>query len=200
MHATRQPPDVPGRASLRQHAERGVPDEAAEILACGLVAHVGFVEQGQAVVIPMTYHFDPLEPGELYLHGNHSSRLLSHLAAGASVCVTVTLVDGLVYSKTALYHSVNYRSVVAFARGAPAPALERQRELLHSMVARYFPGRTLGRDYQPVPDAHLDATAFVALAIEEMSAKARRGGPKGPGDHDPAVTGTAGVLELQATP
>jgi len=177
-----------------------VPDEAAEILGCGLVAHVGFVEDGQPVVIPMTYQFDPAEPGALYLHGNHGSRLLAHLASGASVCVTVTLVDGLVYSKTALYHSVNYRSVVAFARGAPAPALERRRELLHAMVARYYPGRTRGQDYQPVPDAHLDATAFVALEIEAMSAKARRGGPKGPGDDDPAIPGTAGVLELQATP
>jgi nitroimidazol reductase NimA-like FMN-containing flavoprotein (pyridoxamine 5'-phosphate oxidase superfamily) len=196
MTATRHPD---GRSRIRAHPERAVPHEALEILAAGVVAHVGIVEDGQPVVIPMTYQFDPAEPESLYLHGGPTSRLLRHLADGAPVCVTVTLVDGLVYSKTALYHSVNYRSVVCFGRGAPTPSAERAREILHAMVARCFPGRTVGRDFGPVPDAHLDATALVAVRIEAMSAKARRGGPKGPGDDDPTKPGTAGVLPLQAT-
>ena len=101
---------------VRVHPERESTEDAAAILAAGYVAHVGFAVEGQPYVIPMTYQFDPAEPTRLYIHGAHHSRLMAHLATGAPVCVTVTLVDGLVYSRTALYHSVNYRSVVCFAR------------------------------------------------------------------------------------
>jgi nitroimidazol reductase NimA-like FMN-containing flavoprotein (pyridoxamine 5'-phosphate oxidase superfamily) len=178
------------------HPEREVPEEAPAILAAGLVAHVGFEAEGQPYVIPMTYHYDPAEPRHLYLHGAHMSRLMAHLATGAPVCVTVTLADGLVYSRTALYHSVNYRSVVCFGRAGDTPDQGRQRALLDAMIGRYFPGRTPGRDYEPAPDAHLEATAFVAIEVEEWSAKARRGGPKGPRDSDPLSPGTAGVVPL----
>jgi hypothetical protein len=64
------------------------------------------------------------------------------------------------------------------------------------MVARYWPGRTAGRDYDLIPDDHLDPTAFIALRIEELSAKVRRGGPKGPRDADPGAPGTAGVTGI----
>jgi nitroimidazol reductase NimA-like FMN-containing flavoprotein (pyridoxamine 5'-phosphate oxidase superfamily) len=178
------------------HPERSRPDEAHAILAAGLVAHVGFVEQGQPFVIPMTYQFDPDRPEHLYLHGGHHSRLLQHLATGALVCITVTLVDGLVYSKTALFHSMNYRSVVVFGRAGEEPVHAERRALLEGMVSRYWPGRTAGRDYDPIPDDHLEPTAFVAIRIEELSAKVRRGGPKGPRDADPAAPGSAGVTEL----
>ena len=189
---------VTGRAMLRVHADRGVPDEAAAILAEGLVAHVAVVMGGQPYVMPMSYHFDPARPSCVYLHGGHHSRLVRHLATRAPVCIEVTLVDGLVYSRTALYHSVNYRSVVVFGRAAATPPPEEvQRELLHDMVARYHPGRTAGRDYEAVPDAHLAATAFIAIAIEEWSAKARRGGPTGPREADPTAPGSAGVITVR---
>ncbi|HKT09263.1 MAG TPA: pyridoxamine 5'-phosphate oxidase family protein [Gemmatimonadaceae bacterium] len=185
------------RAMLRVHADRGVPEEAAAILAEGLVAHVAFVMDGQPYVMPMSYHFDPARAAHLYLHGGHHSRLVRHLATRAPVCIEVTLVDGLVYSRTALYHSVNYRCVVVFGRAeASPPPDDVQRALLHDMVARYHPGRTAGRDYEPVPDAHLGATAFIDIAIEEWSAKARRGGPTGPLDADPTAPGTAGVIVI----
>jgi len=185
------------RSTVRTHPERSVPEEAPAILAEGVVAHVGFVTDRQPFVIPMAYHYDPAEPHRLYLHGGHASRLLGHLTTGAPVCVTVTLTDGLVYSRTALYHSVNYRSVVCFARAAVPPDREMQGVLLERMIGRYFPGRTAGRDYEPSRPAHLDATAMVPLEIEEWSAKARRGGPKGPRDNDPAAPGTAGVVPLR---
>ena len=186
----------PSRAELRVHPEREVPAEAPDILAAGIVAHVGFESEGQPYVIPMTYHYHPAEPRRIYLHGAHLSRLMAHLATGAPVCVTVTLTDGLVYSRTALYHTVNYRSIVCFGRAGEPPDATRQRALLDSMIGRYFPGRTAGRDYEPAPEAHLEATAFLALEIEEWSAKARRGGPKGPRDDDPHSPGTAGVVPL----
>ncbi|HEU5039593.1 MAG TPA: pyridoxamine 5'-phosphate oxidase family protein [Gemmatimonadales bacterium] len=182
------------RSTVRVHPDREATEEAAEFLAAGHVAHVGFEVDGQPYVIPMTYQFDPAAPGYLYLHGGHHSRLIEHLAGGAPVCVTVTMVDGLVYSRSALFHSVNYRSVVCFCRAAPPPALEQRRALLDGMIARYFPGRVPGRDYEAASDGHLEATAFVALAIEEWSAKVRRGGPKGPRDTDPIAWGSAGVI------
>jgi len=184
------------RARLQRHVERAVPDEAPAILAAGLVAHVAFVERGQPYVIPMAYHYDPATPSILYLHGGHASRLLRRLASGAPAAIAVTLVDGLVYSRTALYHSVNYRSVVCFARAALPLDRHAATVALEAMIARYFPGRTAGRDYEAAPPVHLDATNVIAMEIEEWSAKARRGGPLGPRDHEPDAPGTAGVLDL----
>lgn len=191
-------PLSPDRARLQMHRERSVPDQATQFLRDGLIAHVGIADADGPVVIPMTYHVDPATPGQLYLHGAHHSRLLQAVASGERVCVTVTITDGLVYSKTALNHSVNYRSVVAFCRAATVqPSLEQQRTLLQAMIARYWDGRAVSVDYGVIPEKHLETTAMVALDIEAISAKQRVGGPNGPGDNDPAVPGTAGVTELR---
>jgi uncharacterized protein len=183
------------RATIRVHPDRAVPDELGPILHAGHVAHVGFIDDGQPVVIPMTYQVEPNDPALVYLHGGHHSRLMRHLATGAPICITVTIVDGLVYSRTALNHSVNYRSAVCFGRAVATPP-DTQARALEGMIARYFPGRTPGRDYEAPPPAHLGATAFVAIRVEAASAKARRGGPTGPLDHDPDAPGTAGVITL----
>jgi nitroimidazol reductase NimA-like FMN-containing flavoprotein (pyridoxamine 5'-phosphate oxidase superfamily) len=191
-------PLSPDRATLRMHRERAVPAEAAEFLRDGIVAHVGIADAEGPVVIPMTYHFDAATPTQLYLHGAHHSRLLQAVGSGAPICVTVTMVDGLVYSKTALNHSVNYRSVVAFCRAAAVqPTLDKSRALLDGLIGRYWEGRTAGNDYEVMPQKHLETTALVALDIEAISAKQRTGGPNGPGDDDPSVPGTAGVTELR---
>lgn len=186
------------RATIRRHPERAVEDaaEITRILEMGFVAHVGFVHAGQPYVIPMTYHFDAAYPRQLYLHGAHASRLLKHLATGAVVCVEIMLLDGLVFSRTAQYHSMNYRSVAVFARGRRVRGAKAQRTLMEAMIARYHPGRMAGRDYEAIPDADLKATAFIALEIEEWSAKVRAGGPTGPRDNDPNALGTAGVVAL----
>jgi nitroimidazol reductase NimA-like FMN-containing flavoprotein (pyridoxamine 5'-phosphate oxidase superfamily) len=188
---------LPAHTSIHAHPERDRTPEAPEILASGLVAHVGFVDGGRPVVIPMTYHYSADQPRLLYCHGGVQGRLMTHLAAGRPVCVTVTEVNGLVYSRTALDHSVNYRSVVMFARAAavqPDPA--ECARVLEAMIARYFPGRTSGVDYEAPSREHLAATALVALEIEEWSAKVRDGGPNGPRDADPAARGTAGVVPV----
>ncbi|MDP1858903.1 MAG: pyridoxamine 5'-phosphate oxidase family protein [Gemmatimonadaceae bacterium] len=191
-------PLSPDRAKLQMHRERAVPDQAAQFLRDGLIAHVGIADAEGPLVIPMTYHFDQDTPATLYLHGAHHSRLMQAVASGERVCVTVTITDGLVYSKTALNHSVNYRSVVAFCHAAAVqPSLEQSRTLLQAMIARYWDGRAVGVDYSVIPEKHLETTAMVALDIEAISAKQRVGGPNGPGDDDPAVPGTAGVTELR---
>ncbi len=192
------PPLPADRAAIRTHRERDVGDEAPAILAAGLVAHVAIADAHGPVVIPMTYHYDPADPDHLHLHGGHHSRLMQAVADGGSVCVAVTLLDGLVASKTALSHSVNYRSAVAFGRAAPPLPPEAARAVLHAMIARYWPGRAPGIDFAPLPDRDLAATAFVTLRLEQVSAKRRTGGPKGPGDQDADVPGTAFVSPVPA--
>ncbi|HWC98324.1 MAG TPA: pyridoxamine 5'-phosphate oxidase family protein [Candidatus Sulfopaludibacter sp.] len=183
------------RSQIRRHPERSAPDRAADILAEGHVAHVAFIDEGQPVVIPFGYHFDAAVPDRLYLHGTPGGRAISRLESGDPVCVTVTLLDGLVYSRTALHHSMNYRSVVCFGRGRRVTEPAIQQAVYERMVSRYFPGRTPGRDYSIPTPAHLDATSLVEVRIEEMSAKTREGGPTGPLDALENAPGTRGVIE-----
>lgn len=183
------------RSNIRRHADRSVPDSAGAILAQGLVAHVGIVVEGQPYVIPFSYHFEP-DPARLYLHGSRESRTLRHLATGAQVCVTVTLLDGLVYSKSAFDHTMNYRSVVAFGMARPVTEAAAKACIFDAMTRRYFPGRTAGRDYQPATGSQLDATELVEIEIQEMSAKVRAGGPTGPLDAFPDAPGDCGVLPV----
>jgi len=185
------------RTRIRIHAERSVPTRAEEFLAQGKVAHVGFAVDGQPYVIPFSYHYDTSDPKRLLLHGSTASRALLHLADGAPVCVTVTMLDGLVYSRTALYHSMNYRSVVCFGKARLVETRAEKRALFEGMILRYFAERTAGRDYDAIPDEHLDSTTMVEVRIEEMSAKLREGRPKGPRDADSGAPGTCGVVELR---
>ena len=180
------------RTQIKNHPERAVPEEASEILSSGMVAHVGFIEEGLPYVIPLTYHYDGQSPDRLYLHGSIRSRAMEVLASGAPVCVTVTLADGLVYSRKAMNHSMNYRSVVLFGTAREVTDPDKKFQLFDQMVQRYFPDRLLERDYNPPPASDLGVTSLVEVRIEEWSAKARRGGPTGPDDDKPDALGSAG--------
>jgi nitroimidazol reductase NimA-like FMN-containing flavoprotein (pyridoxamine 5'-phosphate oxidase superfamily) len=184
------------RSTIRNHAERSAPEEATGILAEGYVAHVSFVQDGQPFVIPLGYQFSSGAPDRIYFHGSLGSRAMRHMASGEPVCIAVTLLHGLVYSKTALNHSMNYRSVVCFGRGRRVMDTEVQRRVYEAMVSRYFPGRTEGRDYSAPTEAHLDATSLVEVEIEEWSAKMRTGGPMGPLDAIEDAPGTCGVAPV----
>ena len=184
------------RTKIKNHPERAVREEAAQILAQGKVAHVGFIEDALPVVIPMTYHYDAEQSEKLYLHGSVKSRALKILSGGAPVCVTVTLTDGLVYSRKAMNHSMNYRSVVVFGEAREITDEDEKFELFDQMVQRYFPDRLVGRDYVAPPAKDLSATALVEVKIKEWSAKARRGGPTGPDDDSSDAPGSAGVIDF----
>ena len=185
------------RTRIRNHPERAVPEEASEILSQGLVAHLGFVQDDVPYVIPFTYHYESSTPEFIYLHGSIRSRALKHLSTGAPVCITVTLTDGLVYSRKAMNHSVNYRSVTLFGSATEVTDEDEKFELFDKMVQRYFPGRMVGHDYNAPPSPDLGVTALVRVSVEEWNAKARRGRPTGPDDDDPDALGSAGVLELR---
>jgi hypothetical protein len=182
--------------TVRQHPERAVPQRAQEFLAQGQVAHVGFEQNGRPYVIPMLYHFSPDCPDRIYLHSGLASRTLQQLASGIPVCVTVTEIDGLVYSRDAKYHSANYRCVMCFGHARLFDDEQQKRSMFEAMTARYFPERTAGRDYTPAPSSHLASTAVVEFVIEELTAKMREGGPKGPQDADDNAPGTCGVVNL----
>jgi nitroimidazol reductase NimA-like FMN-containing flavoprotein (pyridoxamine 5'-phosphate oxidase superfamily) len=122
--------------------------------------------------------------------------MLEELAKGIPVCVTVTEIVGLVYSRDAKYHSANYRSVMCFGRGHIFQDEAAKRAMFEAMTRRYFNGRTAGRDYTPAPSSHLTSTAVVEILIEQTSAKMREGGPKGPQDMDPNAPGTCGVADV----
>ena len=95
-------PAATERTTIRNHPERAAPEEAVSILAQGLVAHVGIIEDGAPLVIPMSYHYDAGLPDRMYLHGSIRSRLLKSLAGGAPVCVSVTITDAVSYTHLTL--------------------------------------------------------------------------------------------------
>lgn len=163
------------RTAIRRHPERAVTDreEVYAILDEGLVAHVGFIDDGSPVVIPTTYARD----GELlYLHGAATGRLMSSLSNAEAICVTVTLLDGLVLARSAFNHSMNYRSVVVF--GKPRAVIEKaeKERAFAALVEHIVPGRS--SDTRAPSHAELETTGVIALDLSECSAKRRVGPPK----------------------
>ena len=118
------------------------------------------------MVIPLTYFVDADAPTSVYIYGAHHSRLMACVARRQQVCVTVTLVDGLVYSRTALYHSTNYRSAVCFGRGRVVTDTAEQRRISEGLVRRYFPRR-------PAPPASSSSTRRVRRSVLPMQATLR---------------------------
>ena len=184
---------VTERTRIRTHPERAVPDEAEAILEAGLLAHVGFVVDGDPVVIPMGYHY---ENGKIYIHGQRSGRLPRTLREGQRVCVEVTLLDGLVASRDALYHSMNYRSAVAFGHARSVTDDAEKTALFERMTLRYFPGRTAGVDYHGPSAADLKITELLEIEVEELNGKRRSGEPRGPNDGPDEGFGSRGVYPV----
>ena len=162
------------RSKLRRMSSRGSHDceTIYRILDAGFWANVGFCKDGHPFVIPTLYG---RKADKLYLHGSAASRLLCELEAGLPVCVCVTLVDGLVLSRSAFHHSMNYRSVVAFgtARSIEEPA--QKIEALRSISEHLAPGRW--EDVRGPSEQELRATKVLEFSIDEASAKLRAGPP-----------------------
>ena len=157
---------MPERGQYEPTVVHGILDE-------GFVGHVGFSVDGQSTVLPMAYARD----GELlYLHGAVANHALRSLAGGVDVCVTVTLVDGLVLARSAFHHSINYRSVMVFGRATPIADHEEKRRASRAIIDHIVPGR--GADARGATDAELRATRMLRVPIAEASAKVRTGGPR----------------------
>ncbi len=189
------PLSVTDRTTVRRLASRGNYDRETihAILDEALVCHVGFVVDGAPVVIP-TIHWR--EGDMLYVHGSAASRMLRTLKGGVDVCVTVTLVDGLVLARSAFHHSMNYRSVVVFGRARVVEGDEKLRAL-DGLVEHVVHGRA--RELRPHKEIELKQTLVLSLPLDEASAKTRTGGPVDD-DEDYALPIWAGVVPLKLTP
>jgi uncharacterized protein len=180
------------KTKVRRRAGRGDYKRATidAILDEGMVGHVGVVSDGQPFVIPVLYarHGD-----RVFLHGSPLSRLLSTLAEGAPMCLTVTLLDGLVLARSAFHHSMNYRSVVILGEGRAVRDPELKDQALRSIVEHIVPGRS--SDARGPSNKELKATEVIELTIDEASAKIRTGPPVD-GSEDMGLPVWAGELPL----
>ena len=184
------------RTRVVRESHRGVYDRAAayEILDEGFICHVGFVVDGQPFVIPTAYG----RVGDnLYIHGSAASRMLRNLDKGIPVCVTVTLLDGLVLARSIFNHSMNYRSVVLLGTGGAVLDAKEKLEALKSLSEHILPGRWV-ESRQP-NERELKQTLVIRLPIEEFSAKIRQGPPIDD-EEDYSFPTWAGVIPLEMVP
>src|ERR1700732_3572380 len=181
------------RTELRRIPDRGSHDWETinQILDAGFLASVGFCVDGQPFVIPTLYGRD----GErLYLHGSSVSRTLRELETGVPACITVTLVDGLVLSRSAFDHSMNYRSIVAFGTARKVVDPEQKVKSLRVISEHLIAGRWA--DVRGPSEKELQATSVLEFSIEEASSKVRSGPPLDD-ESDYGLPAWAGGLPLE---
>jgi len=191
-HAIHEPPSPRVRVIREHHRARYDRATIDGILDEALVAHLGFVHEGQPYVIP-TLH---ARVGEVvYVHGSSASRMLRTLSGGVSACLTVTLIDGLVLARSVFEHSVNYRSVVLIGTLSPVSEPAAKLEALEAFTEALIPGR-YGEARAPSAQ-ELKATSILAMAIDEASAKVSDGGPGDADTADGALDVWAGRVPVQ---
>jgi len=181
------------RTRVVREPDRAVYDREAvcRILDEGFLCHVGFVADGQPFVVPTSYG---RKGASLYIHGSAASRMLRHMREGVPVCITVTLVDGLVLARSVFNHSMNYRSVVILGKAALVEDPEEKLAALRTLSEHILPGRW-DEARQP-NERELKATSVLRVPIEEFSAKVRTGPPVDDAE-DYSFPTWAGVIPLE---
>jgi nitroimidazol reductase NimA-like FMN-containing flavoprotein (pyridoxamine 5'-phosphate oxidase superfamily) len=162
------------RTTLKRLPKRGSYDRDTieAILDEGFICHVGFVSDGKPVVIPTGY----ARVGDrLIIHGSQASRMLRTLGQGIDVCLTVTLLDGLVLARSAFHHSMNYRSVVVFGRATLVDDPAEKVATLRALSEHMIPGRW--DDVREPNEQEMKQTTVLSLPLTEASAKVRTGPP-----------------------
>ncbi|MEW5684127.1 MAG: pyridoxamine 5'-phosphate oxidase family protein [Pseudomonadota bacterium] len=156
------------RSQVRRRPQRAHYDEASvfSVLDAGVMAHVGYVIDGQPFVTPTAYW---REGRKLYWHGAAASRMLETVAEGAPVCVTVSFLDGLVVGRSGITHSLNYRSAMCFGRARLIEDLAEVRAAMDAFIDRLYAGRPI--KLRPTTDEELRRIKLVEMEIEEASAK-----------------------------
>jgi uncharacterized protein len=183
------------RTRVVREPQRAVYDREAvnRILDEGFLCHVGFVVDGQPYVIPTSYGRD----GDvLYIHGSAASRMLRSLDRGVAVCVTVTLLDGLVLARSVFNHSMNYRSVVILGTATLVADPAEKVAALRALSEHILPSRW--DDSRQPNEKELKATAVLRIPIQEFSAKVRVGPPVDD-EEDMSFPTWAGVIPLAMT-
>jgi nitroimidazol reductase NimA-like FMN-containing flavoprotein (pyridoxamine 5'-phosphate oxidase superfamily) len=177
---------LPDRGKYDAESVYGILDEA-------FICHVGFVVEGQPYVIPTGF---ARVNDTLYIHGSAASRMLRTLADGVQVCVTVTLIDGIVMARSGFHSSMNYRSVVILGRATQVDGRDEKLAALAAFSEQVMPGRW--KDLRETTDAELKGTLVLTLPLKEVSAKVRSGPPKDD-EVDYALPLWAGVVPLKVT-
>ena len=166
-------------------------DTVNQILDEAFLCHVGFVAEGQPYVIPMSYGRDG---DALYIHGSVASRMLRNLDQGVPVCITVTLVDGLVLARSVFNHSMNYRSVIILGTATLVDDPAEKLAALRALSEHILPNRW--DDSRQPNEKELKATSVLRLPINEFSAKVRVGPPVDNAE-DYSFETWAGVIPLE---
>ena len=181
------------RTRIVREPQRAVYDHEIiyKILDEGFVCHVGFTSGEQTFVIPTMF----ARVGDaIYFHGSAASRMLRGVSGGLNVCVTVTLVDGLVLARSVFNHSMNYRSVVALGNAAIVDEPGEKLAALHAFTEKILPGRW--NDARQPNEKELKATSILRLPLTEVSAKVREGGVEDDAE-DYALQVWAGIVPLR---
>jgi uncharacterized protein len=188
-----QPHTPTPRTRLVREAHRAVYDREAayRILDEGFLCHVGFVADGQPFVIPTSYG---RKDANLYIHGSAASRMLRQMKDSVPVCITVTLLDGLVLARSVFNHSMNYRSVVVLGKATLVDDPEEKLAALRLLSEHILPGRWA--DSRQPNASELKQTSVLRLPIEEFSAKVRVGPPIDD-EEDYSFPTWAGVIPLE---
>jgi uncharacterized protein len=176
------------REPHRGHYDR---ETAYRILDEGFLCHVGFSVDGQPFVIPTLYG---RKDDNLFIHGSAASRMLRNLRQAVPVCVTVTLLDGLVLARSIFNHSMNYRSVVVLGNATLVDDPAEKIEALRSVSEHIIPGRW--DDVRQPTENELKQTSVLKLPIEEFSSKIRTGPPIDE-EEDYSFPTWAGVVPLE---
>lgn len=181
------------RTKVKRIPKRGSFDRETiySILDEGFVCHVGFTANNQTFVIPTGY---ARRGNTLLIHGSAASRMMRNLAGGIDVCVTVTLIDGLVLARSAFHHSVNYRSVVIFGKAKLVEDENEKLEALYAFTEHIVPNRW--NEIREPNELELKATTVLSLPLEEASAKIRTGDPVDDNE-DMDLEVWAGVIPLK---
>ena len=186
--------DIPRteRTVLKRLPKRGVYDRDVinGILDEGMICHVGFTVDARPIIIPTGY---ARVDDRLYIHGSQASRMLRTLSTGVDVCITVTLLDGLVLARSAFHHSMNYRSVVIFGHANVIENEPEKRAALLAFSEHIIRGRWA--EVREPSQTELRATTVLALELTEVSAKIRTGPPIDD-EEDYALPVWAGVIPL----
>jgi hypothetical protein len=186
-------PNPTPRTRVVREPQRAVYDRDAvnQILDEGFLCHVGFVADGQPYVIPTSYGRDG---NVLYIHGSAASRMLRNLDQGVPVCITVTLLDGLVLARSVFNHSMNYRSVVILGTATLVNNSAEKLAALRALSEHILPHRW--DDARQPNEKELKATSVLRIPIEEFSAKVRVGPPVDD-EEDYSFPAWAGVIPLK---
>jgi uncharacterized protein len=181
------------RTALKRLPKRGVYDREVinQILDEGFICHVGFAVDGQPFVIPTGY---ARAEDQLFIHGSQASRMLRTLSSGIEVCVTVTLIDGLVLARSGFHHSMNYRSVVIFGRATLVDDEAEKLAALRALTDHMIPGRW--DEVRGPNEQEMKSTTVLSLPLVEASAKIRTGPPLDD-EEDYTLPVWAGVIPLR---